>query len=154
MALSFSGVGGCVEPRHAINLAKRVQQATVKYLCRESLQIACAFSTLKRLEKPKQIASFSLSTTAGHPRTRSIYGIVINSPRNPSLSSSFGFPSATRQHKMGTKSDLQIAQPLTLKCGLTLPNRLVKSAMAEQIAGANQLPDERMQAIYKHFVGG
>ena len=54
---------------------------------------------------------------------------------------------------MGTK-DLKIAQPLTLKCGLTLPNRLVKAAMAEQIAGTNNLPDERMQAIYKRWAEG
>jgi hypothetical protein len=56
--------------------------------------------------------------------------------------------------KMGLRSDLQIAQPLTLKCGLTLPNRLVKAAMAEQLAGANQLPDERMQAVYKQWSAG
>jgi hypothetical protein len=56
--------------------------------------------------------------------------------------------------KMGAQSDLQIAQPLTLKCGLTLPNRLVKAAMAEQMAGTNQLPDERLQAIYKHWSTG
>ncbi|KAL2175187.1 FMN binding oxidoreductase [Thermothelomyces heterothallicus CBS 202.75] len=55
---------------------------------------------------------------------------------------------------MGAKSDLQIAQPLTLNCGLTLPNRLVKAAMAEQLAGAKQLPDERMQAVYKHWSAG
>jgi 2,4-dienoyl-CoA reductase-like NADH-dependent reductase (Old Yellow Enzyme family) len=55
---------------------------------------------------------------------------------------------------MGGPSDLQIAQPLTLKCGLTLPNRLVKAAMAEQLAGANQLPDERILAIYKHWARG
>ncbi|KAH6626728.1 NADPH dehydrogenase [Chaetomium sp. MPI-SDFR-AT-0129] len=55
---------------------------------------------------------------------------------------------------MGAPSDLQIAQPLTLKCGLTLPNRLVKAAMAEQLAGSGQLPDERLRAIYKHWAQG
>ncbi|KAH6641316.1 NADPH dehydrogenase [Chaetomium tenue] len=55
---------------------------------------------------------------------------------------------------MGGPSDLQIAQPLTLKCGLTLPNRLVKAAMAEQMAGPNQLPDERMLTLYKHWAQG
>lgn len=55
---------------------------------------------------------------------------------------------------MDNLSDLQIAQPLTLKCGLTLPNRLVKAAMAEQLAGANQLPDERTEAVYKHWAAG
>jgi len=55
---------------------------------------------------------------------------------------------------MSTPPTLQIAQPLTLKCGLTLPNRLVKAAMAEQLAGTNQLPDERLQAVYKHWAAG
>ncbi|KAJ4302035.1 hypothetical protein N0V88_002168 [Collariella sp. IMI 366227] len=55
---------------------------------------------------------------------------------------------------MGTLSDLQIAQPLTLKSGLTLPNRLVKAAMAENLAGAQNLPDERMQAVYKQWSEG
>ncbi|KAL2146594.1 hypothetical protein VTI28DRAFT_3093 [Corynascus sepedonium] len=55
---------------------------------------------------------------------------------------------------MVAQSDLQIAQPLTLKCGLTLPNRLVKAAMAEQMAGAKQLPDEHLQAVYRHWSTG
>ncbi|KAK3297161.1 NADPH dehydrogenase [Chaetomium fimeti] len=55
---------------------------------------------------------------------------------------------------MGGQFDLQIAQPLTLKCGLTLPNRLVKAAMAEQLAGTNQLPDERLLTLYKHWAQG
>ena len=55
---------------------------------------------------------------------------------------------------MGAVSDLQIAQPLTLKSGLTLPNRLVKAALAEQLAGANHLPDERLQTLYKHWSTG
>ncbi|KAK4235308.1 NADPH dehydrogenase [Achaetomium macrosporum] len=55
---------------------------------------------------------------------------------------------------MDTKSNLKIAQPLTLKCGLTLPNRLVKAAMAEQLVGKNHLPDERLQAVYKHWSEG
>ncbi|KAH6850442.1 NADPH dehydrogenase [Chaetomium sp. MPI-CAGE-AT-0009] len=52
------------------------------------------------------------------------------------------------------RSDLQIAQPLTLKCGLTLPNRLVKAAMAEQLTGADQLPNERILTLYKHWAQG
>lgn len=33
-----------------------------------------------------------------------------------------------------------IAKPLTLKCGLTLPNHLVKAAIAEQMAVKEGLP--------------
>ncbi|KAF7555154.1 hypothetical protein G7Z17_g2389 [Cylindrodendrum hubeiense] len=33
-----------------------------------------------------------------------------------------------------------LAQPLPLPCGLTLPNRLVKAALAEQMADSKQLP--------------
>ncbi len=55
---------------------------------------------------------------------------------------------------MGAVSDLQIAQPLTLKCGLTLPNRLVKAALAEQLAGPNNLPDNRLHTLYKHWADG
>ncbi len=55
---------------------------------------------------------------------------------------------------MGAVSDLQIAQPLTLKSGLTLPNRLVKAALAEQLAGVNHLPDERLQNLYKNWSTG
>jgi 2,4-dienoyl-CoA reductase-like NADH-dependent reductase (Old Yellow Enzyme family) len=36
--------------------------------------------------------------------------------------------------------ELKIAQPLTLKCGLTLPNRLGKASMAELFAAKHKLP--------------
>ncbi|KAF5268751.1 hypothetical protein FOXYS1_323, partial [Fusarium oxysporum] len=36
--------------------------------------------------------------------------------------------------------ELTIAQPITLKCGLTLPNRLTKAAMAERLADKDGLP--------------
>ncbi|GAB1314791.1 hypothetical protein MFIFM68171_05001 [Madurella fahalii] len=52
---------------------------------------------------------------------------------------------------MAARSDLRIAQPLTLKCGLTLPNRLVKAAMAEALADSQSLPSERLMALYKHW---
>lgn len=55
---------------------------------------------------------------------------------------------------MGAPSDLQIAQPLTLKCGLTLPNRLVKAAMAESLADSKHLPTKQLQALYKHWSEG
>lgn len=37
-------------------------------------------------------------------------------------------------------SNSPLAQPLPLPCGLTLPNRLVKAALAEQMADSQQLP--------------
>lgn len=55
---------------------------------------------------------------------------------------------------MGSPSDLHIAQPLTLKCGLTIPNRLVKAAMAEQLSDSQHLPNERLQAVYKPWAEG
>ena len=51
-------------------------------------------------------------------------------------------------------SDLQIAQPFTLKCGLTLPNRLVKAAMNEQLCDDHHLPSSHMQAAYKPWSEG
>ena len=40
-------------------------------------------------------------------------------------------------------SHLNIAQPLTLRCGLTLPNRVVKAAMAEGLADKDLLPGSK-----------
>ncbi|KAH8194281.1 hypothetical protein TruAng_011554 [Truncatella angustata] len=40
-------------------------------------------------------------------------------------------------------ADLHIAQPLTLSCGLTLPNRLANAAMAEQMADKQGLPNNK-----------
>ena len=50
--------------------------------------------------------------------------------------------------------DLHIAKPLTLKCGLTLPNRLVKAAMTEQMADKDQLPDARLNHAYSTWADG
>ena len=50
--------------------------------------------------------------------------------------------------------NLQIAQPLTLKCGLTLPNRLVKAAMAEHMAEKSYLPTPGMEASYRKWADG
>ncbi|KAK4467177.1 NADPH dehydrogenase [Cladorrhinum samala] len=51
--------------------------------------------------------------------------------------------------------DLQIAQPLTLKCGLTLPNRLVKAAMAEWLSEkSTSLPSEKLNSLSKHWADG
>ncbi|KAM7212376.1 NADPH dehydrogenase [Rhypophila decipiens] len=55
---------------------------------------------------------------------------------------------------MGSKQDPNLAQPLTLKCGLTLPNRLVKAAMAEGL-GTKGLPtDERLLSAYRSWAQG
>ncbi|KAL0938155.1 fmn binding protein [Colletotrichum truncatum] len=47
-----------------------------------------------------------------------------------------------------------IAKPLTLKCGLTLPNRLAKAAMAENWADKDGLPVEAMNAAYGQWADG
>lgn len=51
-------------------------------------------------------------------------------------------------------SDLQISRPLTLRCGLTLPNRLVKAAMAEKMAPKSSLPTEKMETTYSKWSDG
>lgn len=51
--------------------------------------------------------------------------------------------------------NLQIAQPLTLRCGLTLPNRLVKAAMAEWLSEkSTNLPSEKLNSLSKHWADG
>jgi 2,4-dienoyl-CoA reductase-like NADH-dependent reductase (Old Yellow Enzyme family) len=52
---------------------------------------------------------------------------------------------------MGATKDLEIAKPLKLQCGLTLPNRLVKAAMAENLAYGNKLPNKELLALYDHW---
>ncbi|KAJ0139673.1 NADH oxidase, partial [Colletotrichum tanaceti] len=51
-------------------------------------------------------------------------------------------------------SNSAIAKPLTLKCGLTLPNRLAKAAMAENWADNEGLPSEAMHAPYAEWADG
>ncbi|KAI0127398.1 NADH:flavin oxidoreductase/NADH oxidase [Xylariales sp. AK1849] len=51
-------------------------------------------------------------------------------------------------------TDLSIARPLTLKCGLTLPNRLVKAAMAEGMADRLALPNPQAHAPYDEWANG
>jgi hypothetical protein len=50
--------------------------------------------------------------------------------------------------------DSPINNPLTLKCGLKLKNRLVKAAMAECIADSNGLPTNVHNNIYKQWGAG
>lgn len=47
-----------------------------------------------------------------------------------------------------------LAQPLTLPCGLTLPNRLVKAAMTEQLADSDHLPTPAFTSIYAAWAQG
>ncbi|KAM0491055.1 hypothetical protein ACHAP8_010943 [Fusarium lateritium] len=47
-----------------------------------------------------------------------------------------------------------IEQPITLKNGLTLPNRLAKSAMAENIADKDLLPTDQIYTAYKTWANG
>ncbi|KAK0120182.1 hypothetical protein ONS95_011588 [Cadophora gregata] len=49
---------------------------------------------------------------------------------------------------------MQLSRPITLKCGLILPNRLVKAAVAESMAPGNNLPDEQFHSLYAHWAGG
>ncbi|KAJ1327024.1 dimethylglycine catabolism A [Microdochium nivale] len=52
-------------------------------------------------------------------------------------------------------SKLQIAQPITLPCGLRLPNRLVKAAMAENMAAAaTGLPGNDFVRVYDEWAQG
>ncbi|KAM0203162.1 hypothetical protein ACHAQI_010568 [Fusarium lateritium] len=47
-----------------------------------------------------------------------------------------------------------IAQPITLRNGLMLPNRLAKSAMAENLADKDLLPTEDVYSAYKAWAEG
>ncbi|KAL3484213.1 hypothetical protein BJX62DRAFT_58952 [Aspergillus germanicus] len=47
-----------------------------------------------------------------------------------------------------------INEPLELKCGLVLPNRLVKAAMAEGLADKGHLPGERISRVYNEWAKG
>ena len=51
--------------------------------------------------------------------------------------------------------DLNINTPITLKCGLTLPNRLVKAAMAAHLADKDHLPGNAgCLAVYGEWAKG
>jgi 2,4-dienoyl-CoA reductase-like NADH-dependent reductase (Old Yellow Enzyme family) len=51
-------------------------------------------------------------------------------------------------------TDLHISQPRTLGCGLTLPNRLAKAALAEQLADKGGLPGRRILSAYGKWAKG
>ncbi|QPH02774.1 hypothetical protein C2857_006991 [Epichloe festucae Fl1] len=50
--------------------------------------------------------------------------------------------------------DLEVAKPLTLPCGLTIPNRLAKAAMAEEWADKKHLPHDNMIETYGSWADG
>jgi 2,4-dienoyl-CoA reductase-like NADH-dependent reductase (Old Yellow Enzyme family) len=50
--------------------------------------------------------------------------------------------------------DLQLSRPITLPCGLTLPNRLVKAAMAEQMSDEDYLAGDIFPKVYSQWAGG
>ena len=45
-------------------------------------------------------------------------------------------------------------QPLTLRCGATLKNRLAKAAMTEGLADADDQPTSRHQRLYRAWADG
>ncbi|KAL7949758.1 FMN-linked oxidoreductase [Trichoderma barbatum] len=53
-----------------------------------------------------------------------------------------------------TVSELKLQEPITLPCGLTLPNRLAKAAMAENWADKEYLPGERIFKLYENWAEG
>ena len=50
---------------------------------------------------------------------------------------------------MNDSSTKFLSAPLTLPCGLVLPNRLAKAAMTEGLAGPDGLPNERHVQLYR-----
>lgn len=49
---------------------------------------------------------------------------------------------------------MEIAKPLTLPCGVTLPNRLAKSAMSENMARAGHHPGDEFRTLYDRWAKG
>ncbi|MCA8921228.1 MAG: NADH:flavin oxidoreductase/NADH oxidase family protein [Planctomycetes bacterium] len=47
-----------------------------------------------------------------------------------------------------------LAASLTLRCGATLPNRIAKAAMSEQLAAPGHLPDARLVRLYERWGAG
>lgn len=47
-----------------------------------------------------------------------------------------------------------LSSPLVLPCGQSLPNRIMKSALSEAIAGADHAPDHRMERLYSTWAAG
>ncbi|MDT5346930.1 MAG: hypothetical protein QOH91_217 [Mycobacterium sp.] len=49
---------------------------------------------------------------------------------------------------------IELFSPLDLRCGLVVENRIAKAAMEENMAGREQLPDERLMSLYRRWGGG
>jgi len=49
---------------------------------------------------------------------------------------------------------VELFSPLALRSGATLRNRIAKAAMEEGMAGASQLPDERLFSLYRRWGDG
>lgn len=47
-----------------------------------------------------------------------------------------------------------IGSPLTLPCGVTLPNRIAKAAMSEQLAAIDGSPSQRLTRLYSAWGRG
>ncbi|WP_415977239.1 NADH:flavin oxidoreductase/NADH oxidase family protein [Rhodococcus sp. 077-4] len=47
-----------------------------------------------------------------------------------------------------------LRDPLTLPCGVTLPNRIVKASMSEALGDASNAPDERLVRLYRTWSNG
>ena len=56
--------------------------------------------------------------------------------------------------RIDTMAQSHVSQPITLRCGLTLPNRLVKASMSEGIATAKSLPEDKIRNVYQHWAKG
>lgn len=50
--------------------------------------------------------------------------------------------------------DRRIQQPLTLPCGATLPNRIAKSAMSEQLGDLDNNPTDELLTLYRRWGAG
>lgn len=53
-----------------------------------------------------------------------------------------------------TGPGVRLSDPLTLPCGLTLPNRIVKAAMTEALADGDNNPTQRLDRLYEQFAAG
>lgn len=47
-----------------------------------------------------------------------------------------------------------LAEPLTLPCGQVLPNRLMKSALSENLSGPGAAPSRRLERLYRAWAAG
>ena len=48
----------------------------------------------------------------------------------------------------------ELFSPLRLRSGATVRNRIAKAAMEENLAGRAQLPDERLESLYRRWGAG